>query len=119
MPTATADCVIHNIGQLATIAASAPDGLGLLTHTALAALRGQIVWIGADTEWRNSIHLAPQAIVIDAQGRLVTPGFVDSHTHIVYAGQRAAEFHERLSGVSYTAQLNQGRGILSTVAATR
>ncbi len=115
----TADLIVENIGQLVTVATDAPDGLGVITNAALAAHSGRIVWIGATTEWQRHVQLAPGATQIDGEGRLVTPGFVDSHTHIVYAGQRAAEFHERLHGASYADQLSQGRGILSTVKATR
>jgi imidazolonepropionase len=115
----TADFLVQNIGQLVSVAAGACDALGIAAGAALASQQGRIVWIGADADWPQRVALAADATVLDAQGCLVTPGFVDSHTHIVYAGQRAAEFHERLSGVTYASQLNQGRGILSTVAATR
>lgn len=118
------DFVIHNIGQLATVAESALDGVGLIANAALAAQGGRIVWVGPTADWHLRAAAAPDALIIDAGRRLVTPGFVDSHTHLVHAGQRAAEFHQRLSGVDYAAQLAtvagaQPRGIMSTVAATR
>ncbi|WP_025745814.1 imidazolonepropionase [Kallotenue papyrolyticum] len=119
MTRVAADCLVTNIGQLVTVAAQAPDGLGLRSRAALAARQGRIVWIGQSADWPTQVALADGGRLIDARGCLVTPGFVDSHTHLVYAGQRAAEFHERLSGVAYTQQLGQGRGIYSTVAATR
>ena len=56
---------------------------------------------------------------IDCQGRLITPGLIDCHTHLVYAGNRAGEFEQRLNGVSYEDIAKQGGGILSTVNATR
>jgi imidazolonepropionase len=114
-----ADAIVVNIGELVTVAADAADGLGIVHNAALAARDGAIIWLGASDSWPNHVALDPGATVLDARGRLVTPGFVDSHTHIVYGGQRAAEFHERLTGISYTEQLGQGRGILGTVAATR
>ncbi|MBL8094723.1 MAG: imidazolonepropionase [Anaerolineales bacterium] len=121
------DCVVYNIGQLATVAAEALDGLGLVKQAALAAQGGRIVWIGPTSDWHLRVSPTQGATLIDAQRRLVTPGFVDSHTHLVHAGQRAAEFHQRLSGVDYAAQLaeadssdaRQLRGILKTVHATR
>jgi imidazolonepropionase len=116
----TADFAIINVGQLVRVPANGDAGeLGIVANAALAARRGRIVWLGASTDLRRGVALLPNATVLDAKGCLVTPGFVDSHTHIVYAGQRAAEFHERLSGISYTEQLGAGRGIHSTVAATR
>ncbi|MBC8025234.1 MAG: imidazolonepropionase, partial [Steroidobacteraceae bacterium] len=57
--------------------------------------------------------------IIDCEGRLVTPGLVDCHTHLVHAGNRAAEFEQRLSGVSYEEIARRGGGIISTVNATR
>ena len=56
---------------------------------------------------------------IDCQGRLITPGLIDCHTHLVYAGNRAHEFEQRLQGVSYADIARKGGGILSTVNATR
>jgi imidazolonepropionase len=119
MSPITADRVWRHIGQLVTVTGDGPAELGIISDAALAAHAGRIVWVGPDTEVDKSITPSPAAIVYDAEGRLVTPGFVDSHTHLVWAGSRAAEFHERLSGTGYTAQLGSGRGILSTVAATR
>ncbi len=119
MPQIIADRIWRNIGQLVTAAGDGPAGLGVLRHAALAARDGRIVWIGSEHEAGAALRLLPDGRVFDARGRLVTPGFVDAHTHLVWAGSRAAEFHERLSGTSYTEQLGAGRGILSTVAATR
>ena len=121
------DCVVYNIGQLATVAGDAPDGVGVVTQAALAAQGGRIVWIGPSSDWHLRVTPAADATLIDAQRRLVTPGFVDSHTHLVHAGQRAAEFHQRLSGIDYASQLAETvqagerplRGILKTVHDTR
>ncbi len=81
-----------------------------------------IVWIGPDNDTEaifsqdTSTH---DITIVDAQGTVVTPGFVDSHTHLVFAGNRAEEFHQRRAGLSYGELLAQGRGILSTMQATR
>lgn len=119
----TADFVLSNIGRLLTMAAlpdTPLDGpLGVLPNAALAARAGRIVWIGPQAELSRTIQALPGMQQLDAGGALVLPGFVDSHSHLVFAADRANEFHERLRGVTYAELLAQGRGILSTVAATR
>jgi len=82
--------------------------LGTLSDAALVVDDGRVAWVG-------SASAAPAADErIDVGGRAVIPGFVDSHAHLVFAGDRAAEFEARMSGVAY-----DGGGIASTVAATR
>lgn len=122
-----ADLVIRNIGQLVTVAqqplAGASGPLQVITNAALAVHHGVISWIGADNEAEPMFerHTAPgEAITIaDAQGAVITPGLVDSHTHLVFAGDRAEEFHLRRAGASYAELLDRGGGILSTMNATR
>lgn len=126
--TILADTVIRNIGQLVTIArqpiAGASGPLQIINHAALAVHRGTITWIGTDDESEPFFQSdtpdgTPNITLIDAEGAVITPGFVDSHTHLVFAGDRAEEFHLRRSGVSYGELLAQGRGILTTMKATR
>ena len=74
------------------------------------------MYVGSELD---SIELAPNAVRIDASGCLVIPGFVDPHTHIVYAGDRRHELQRRLAGATYAEIAAEGGGILSTVAATR
>lgn len=123
-----ASTVIRNIGQLITIAQQPLDGatgpLQIISRAALAIHNGSIVWIGPDDDAeplfaRDADTEGQDITIIDAQRAVITPGFVDSHTHLVFAGERAEEFHLRRSGVSYAELLKQGRGILSTVQATR
>jgi imidazolonepropionase len=83
---------------------------------AIVARDGRIEWIGPEAELPAGIH--PQRTV-ELAGRWVTPGLVDCHTHLVFAGQRAAEFARRTSGSSYAEIAREGGGILSTVRATR
>src|SRR5690348_11550341 len=126
--TIQANIVIHNIGQLVTIAQSPIQGatgpLQVLEHAALAVHNGIIVWIGPDDDAQPKF-LQPAPVntdgitIVDAQGAVVTPGFVDSHTHLVFAGDRSEEFHLRRAGISYGELLAQGRGILTTMQATR
>jgi imidazolonepropionase len=117
-----ADLVIRNIGQLVTLAQApilgAQGRLGIIEQGALAARMGRIVWIGVESALDQAVDYR-QADVLDAEGRPATPGFVDSHTHLLFAGNRAEEFHLRHQGVSYAELAAQGRGILSTVRATR
>ena len=106
-----ASTLVAGIGELVTCAGPggvAPEALGILRDAALVVERGRVAWIGSDAA-------APAADRrIDCAGRAVIPGFVDSHTHLVYAGDRAPEFAARMAGQPY-----DGGGIATTVAATR
>ncbi len=87
----------------------------IVEHGAVLARDGLIEWLGATRD-------APPAEGVerlDARGALVTPGLVDCHTHLVYAGDRAAEFERRLLGATYEEIAREGGGIVSTVRATR
>lgn len=88
-------------------------GLGVIEHGAVAAVGGTITYVGPDAE-------APDAAeIIDCEGRWITPGLIDCHTHLVHAGNRAREFEARLNGATYEEIARAGGGILSTVTATR
>ena len=91
--------------------------LGLIEDAALLVEDGRIVAAGPYAELRSRIP--PHAELIDAQGRCVTPGFVDAHTHLVFAGNRAEEFEQRIGGATYQQIAAAGGGILRTVALTR
>ena len=92
------------------------EGYGTLPDAALGIAGGIIAWIGAA---RDLSRDARAARTIDAQRRWATPGLIDCHTHLVYAGNRASEFERRLAGVSYADIAATGGGIQSTVKATR
>ena len=98
-----------NIGSLVTNDPTLGDGrLGLIPDAAVVIEDGRIAWVGRSSD-------APAAsAAIDLEGRALLPGFVDSHAHLLFAGDRAAEFAARMSGQPYSAG-----GIRSTVAATR
>jgi imidazolonepropionase len=102
--------------QWCTLAGDA--GWGLLPNGAMLTSGAQILWVGAladlPVEQRRDVQAEH-----DLGGALVTPGLVDCHTHLVYGGQRAAEFELRLQGASYEDVARAGGGIRSTVAATR
>ncbi|QPA31309.1 imidazolonepropionase [Anoxybacillus caldiproteolyticus] len=115
------DTLIVNIGQLLTMEGDGPakgeqmKTLLLLEHAAVGINDGKIAFIGKSEE-AKSFHAN---IVIDANGKLVTPGLVDPHTHLVFAGSREHELTLKQQGVPYLEILKRGGGILSTVQATR
>lgn len=102
----------------ATVATCAPGAApcGLLEDGAVACDGSRIAWVGPS---RDLPPPGPRAAVVDARGALLTPGLVDCHTHLVFAGSRAREFEQRLQGASYEEIARAGGGILSTVKATR
>jgi imidazolonepropionase len=102
--------LLRGIAELVTNDPSLGDGspLGVLTDAALLVVDGRVAWVGPAS-------IAPAADrMLDLHGAAVIPGFVDSHAHLVFAGDRANEFAARMNGEPYT-----GGGIRSTVAATR
>ena len=100
--------LLRNIGMLVTLDGEHPTDLAAIEDAAVVMEGGSIAWIGSSAA-------APAAdTVVDADGRCVIPGFVDSHAHLMFAGDRSAEFEARMSGQSYAAG-----GIRTTVAATR
>jgi len=107
------DQLWHN-ARLLTLAADTPD-LGVVANGVVAAKDATIVYAGPEGEAPGFDAVER----IDCEGRWITPGLVDCHTHLVFAGNRAREFEMRLAGASYEAIARAGGGILSTVAATR
>jgi imidazolonepropionase len=108
-------------GQLFTHAriAAMSDGqipYGLIEDGAIAAKDGRIVWVGPQSELPSNYA---GFVTTALEGRLVTPGLVDCHTHVVFGGNRAAEFEMRLNGASYKDVALAGGGIISTVLSTR
>jgi imidazolonepropionase len=108
------DYVLEN-AQVATLDVDAPD-YGLIDTGAIVVEQGQITWVG--TAEKVPAHAA-KLERHDLGGRLVTPGLIDCHTHLVFGGHRAQEFEMRLNGASYEELARAGGGILSTVNATR
>jgi imidazolonepropionase len=110
------DLLIFNIGQLVTNEPARPGLLGVVEDAAVAIADGAIAWVGFGADVPDRCRDLPR---LDAGGAAVLPGFVDPHTHLIFAGDRSAEFDRRLRGESYEQILESGGGILSTVAATR
>src|SRR3954467_4542847 len=108
------DRIWHN-ARLATMRGDRPD-LGEIEQGLIAARGGRIVYAGAETGFPADADAIER---IDCDGRWITPGLVDCHTHLVFGGNRAHEFELRLKGASYEEIARAGGGIVSTVAATR
>jgi imidazolonepropionase len=108
------DTIWHD-ARLATLAPGRP-GLGVVERGAVAAKDGRIVFAGPAAELPAGADAA-RRVALD--GRWITPGLIDCHTHLVYAGDRAHEFELRLAGASYEEIARAGGGIVSTVKATR
>lgn len=111
---AAIDRVWHGC-RLMTLSSALP-GLGITEDGLVATSDGVIVYAGPRGDAPTGLNKAKW---IDCEGRWITPGFVDCHTHLVYGGNRAEEFEMRLNGASYVDIARRGGGILSTVAATR
>jgi imidazolonepropionase len=101
--------------RLATVAPSSDD-LGIVPSGAVGAIDGRIAFAGPMSALPPGWDAAQQ---VDCGGRWITPGLVDCHTHLVFGGDRAQEFEQRLAGASYEEIARAGGGILSTVRATR
>jgi imidazolonepropionase len=116
-----ADLIIHSAAQLLTLAGGPQRGpnlgtLGILHESAIAIAGDQIVAIGPTSQIIEN-YTSDQ--MVDATGKVVLPGFVDPHTHLVWAGDRSLEFEMRISGASYMEIMEAGGGIASTVKETR
>src|SRR4051812_26816186 len=102
--------------RLATLAPGLP-GLGIVENGAVLARHGRIVFAGPAGELPQAER--DGADIIDCEGRWITPGLIDCHTHLAHAGNRAREFEMRLQGASYEEVARAGGGIVSSVAALR
>lgn len=94
------------------------EGYGIIRNGALAARKGHIVWVGPESELPGPAReLAREVVELD--GFWVTPGLIDCHTHLVFAGDRSGEFAARLKGATYEEIARAGGGIRTTMSATR
>lgn len=117
-----ADLLIYGASQLVTCAGPAPlrgpalSELSIIPDGAVAIRDGRFIAVGPSADLRERFAAAE---FIDAAGCVICPGFVDCHTHLLYAGDRAAEFEMRIGGAAYMDILQAGGGILSTMHAVR
>ena len=119
-----ADLILKNIGKLVTMQGSSNfkvkeemNNTQIIEDAYIAVKNGKILAIGVGDIFGNII--GPNTQIHDAQGLLVTPGLIDSHTHLVHGGSRENEFSMKLNGIPYIEILKNGGGILSTVKSTR
>ena len=120
-----ADCIVTNALEVITCAGPAPRrgvdqaNARSIANAAVASLEGVIVFAGPADACARDVEPAAACTVVDARGCTVVPGFVDAHTHLIYAGDRRNELRQRLAGATYAGIAAQGGGILQTVRATR
>ncbi|MFW9800630.1 MAG: imidazolonepropionase [Candidatus Thorarchaeota archaeon] len=122
-----ADLVLTNIGQLATLAGNSNKPktgesmkeLSIVENGAVAIRDGMIVSVGTTRDVLAEVENEPSLPTIEFPGMLGIPGFVDSHTHLVFGGSRENDFAMRLDGKTYLEILESGGGILNTLKATR
>jgi imidazolonepropionase len=105
---------MHDAVFLNAKLATMRGGYGAIEDGVIAITQNRISWVGPRTEWHGKAREEH-----DARGAWITPGLIDCHTHLVYAGNRAHEFELRLKGATYEEIASSGGGILSTVKATR
>lgn len=120
-----ADFLIEHADVIATCAGPAPRrGLAQreispIRDGVIAAFEGRIAYVGDAVGFADTVTVEKNAVRIDAHDCTVVPGFVDPHTHVIYAGERTAELRRRLAGDTYASIAAGGGGIVQTVAATR
>lgn len=118
---AEVDLIIRNARELLTLSSSIKEesGLGIIRHGAIVLKGEKIIWVGETADLPGNLFPVEKDRVIDATGKVVMPGFIDSHTHLVFGGSRENEFEQRIQGITYLEIASKGGGILSTVEATR
>jgi imidazolonepropionase len=120
-----ADFLLENASLVATCAGPAPrrgatqGDITPIHDASIAAHQGVIVYVGPASDAEHQLELHGEAVRLDARGCTVVPGFVDPHTHLVFAGDRQDELRRRLAGATYETIAAEGGGIMKTVALTR
>jgi len=121
----SADLAVINCEQLLTCSGQLPkrkealQDVGLVEKGCIASRKGQIVFIGNERRLREEVQLEENSCIIDGRGLVGLPGFVDSHTHLPFAGTREEEFALRFKGYTYQQLAERGLGIQTTVKSTR
>jgi imidazolonepropionase len=124
LPMKPADLLIENAAQVLTLnagenAVKAEEKLAIVGNGSIAIADGRIVWVGPSHQLSQQVDLSSHPRRVEASGKTVLPGFIDSHTHLAFAGTREKEFELRLQGATYQEIAAKGGGIKSTVQKTR
>ena len=120
-----ADLILRHARQVITCAGPCPrrgagqGALDVLADGAVTSFEGLVTYVGPSADVDRAVQAVPGARQVDARGLSIVPGFVDAHTHTIYAGDRRGELRRRLAGATYADIAAEGGGIVSTVAATR
>ena len=124
-----ADVLVRNASQVITARGFSTrpksgngemNDLGIIEDGALAIKNGKIVWVGGTADIGKNIEIDETVRNIDAREQIVTPGLIDTHNHLIFAGLKEKEFLERIyQGTSYLEMAAKGRGVIKTVEATR
>jgi imidazolonepropionase len=120
-----ADFVVAGCRQLLTCGGGVPKrkdafgNVGLIENGWIAGRKGRIVFVGTEKDYRSGVEFESGGLQVDGGGLVGLPGFVDSHTHLPFAGSREEEFSLRLKGWTYQQLAEKGMGIKTTVRATR
>ncbi len=120
-----ADLLVSGCNEIVTCSGKIPkrksklQDLGVIKGGCIASFKGRIVYLGDEENFKRKFMLQEDGLHLDARGLVALPGFVDSHTHLPFAGTREDEFLLRLKGLTYTQIAEKGLGIHSTVRATR
>jgi len=121
----SADLAVVSCKQLLTCGGQIPkrgdalQDVGLMEKACIASYKGKIIFVGEEKEFKKEVRLEKDGTCIDGTSLVALPGFVDSHTHLPFAGTREEEFVLRLKGYSYQELAKKGLGIQTTVKATR
>ena len=120
-----ADLAVLNCSHLVTCQGPIPkrksalQDVGLVKNGCIASLEGKIVFVGDEKAFHRDVQITDDGVIMDGRGLTGLPGFVDSHTHLPFAGSREDEFNLRVKGYTYQQLAEQGLGIQTTVNATR
>ena len=121
-----AELLVTGVSELATLArgpipriGTAMEELGLVRDAAIAVDQGRIVYVGPERKSRASVRLRSGGVAWDSGGATVVPGWVDAHTHVLFAGERHHEVRQKVRGASYAEIARKGGGLYATVRATR